>query len=263
MIKKIWRKSFFKKYLLNLIDTRIEVFEKKNKVKNYEKSNNNGYNLIDISVKAHLAKINGPLICIDVGAHRGDFIKELSTCVELEKAILIEPIPEMVEILKEKFANKNYLIFQNVISDIDKSEKDFLINEMPATSSLFEFNKEMEELNNINTNVKNKQKVITRTMDSIVLESKLKKIDILKIDVQGAEHLVINGAKETLKKTKFAYIELSFKPLYKGSSVFHEIYKLMENLGFIMVEISPGYRSSLNEILQVDAFFVNKSLLLN
>jgi len=263
MIKWIWRKSFVKKYLLNLIDARIELFEKINKVKYHEKSNNNGINLIDISVKAHLAKISDPLICIDVGAHRGDFVKELSTCVKLEKAILIEPIPEFVEILKEKLNNKDYLIFQNVITDIDKSEKDFLINEMPATSSLFEFNSQMEELNNINTNLKNKQKVITRTIDSIVIETKLKKIDILKIDVQGAEHLVINGAKETLKKTKFAYIELSFKPLYKGSSVFHEIYKLMENHGFILIEISPGYRSSLNEILQVDAFFVNKALLLN
>lgn len=262
MIRKLWRKSCIKKYLQELIDARIEVYEKKTRMINHEKSIiNNEYSLIDPKIIKYLSDASDPLVCIDVGAHKGDFVNELSHCVELEKILLIEPIPEFIKYLKEKFNNNKYITIPNAISDIDNAEMDFFINEMPATSSLFEFNNEMEELNNINTKTNFIHKVYTKTLDSITSECNLKKVDILKIDVQGAEHMVINGSKETLKMTKYIFIELSFKPLYHGSSVFHEIYQLLVNQGFIMLEIIPGYRSSFKEILQVDAFFVNKSLL--
>jgi len=84
---------------------------------------------------------------------------------------------------------------------------------------------------------------------------------LLKIDVQGVEHLVLEGGKQALLNTSFVWMELSFKPLYIGSSVFHDIYSMMEKSGFILLELSPGHRSPINELLQADALFANPKFL--
>ena len=51
-----------------------------------------------------------------------------------------------------------------------------------------------------------KYKVPTITLDSFVKKNKINCIDILKIDIDGSEHLMLKGAKETLKKNKIKAI---------------------------------------------------------
>ena len=90
---------------------------------------------------------------------------------------------------------------------------------------------------------------------------KLEKIDFIKLDVQGAEHLVIQGAKKTLALTRLLWTEVSFKSLYEGSSVFDDIYAQLESKGFVLLELSPGHRATNHELLQADALFANIKLL--
>ena len=51
-----------------------------------------------------------------------------------------------------------------------------------------------------------KYTVPTITLDSFVKKNKINCIDILKIDIDGTEHLMLKGAKETLKKNKIKAI---------------------------------------------------------
>jgi len=51
-----------------------------------------------------------------------------------------------------------------------------------------------------------KYTVPTITLDSFVKKNKINCIDILKIDIDGSEHLMLKGAKETLKKNKIKAI---------------------------------------------------------
>lgn len=67
---------------------------------------------------------------------------------------------------------------------------------------------------------------------------------------------MIQGGEETLKMTSMIWIETSFKPLYENSSVFSQIYDLLNEKGFILMEISPGFRSPNGELLQVDLLFI-------
>ena len=74
-----------------------------------------------------------------------------------------------------------------------------------------------------------------RTLDEIIAEVQLAMIDLIKIDVQGAEHLVLARAgPHTLEKTGAVYTEVSFRPLYHGSSVFSDIYGMMNDRGFFL-----------------------------
>jgi FkbM family methyltransferase len=197
---------------------------------------------------------------VDIGAHRGDFIDLLEKHFRVEKAILIEPIPNLASYLGSKFNRKDFFIYQNVLSDKDRTKIEFQINEYSETSSMLIFKSEMDELSNVNTKLAKVESIISRTLDSIVFETQFPSIDLIKIDVQGVEHLVLKGGKETLARTKYMWIESSFKPLYIGSSVFQDIYDFMEKNGFLLLEILPGYRSSGNELLQVDALFTNRHL---
>jgi hypothetical protein len=79
--------------------------------------------------------------------------------------------------------------------------------------------------------------------------------DLLKIDVQGAEHLVIRGGKNALSKTKLVWTEVSFKPLYESSSTFIDLYHALYELGFKLMEISPGFQGPYGELLQADTLF--------
>jgi FkbM family methyltransferase len=79
----------------------------------------------------------------------------------------------------------------------------------------------------------------------------------LKMDVQGFEGEVLDGAPRTLKYIKLIYTEMSLCPLYDREVPFFDLYSRIIKLGFRCVGISPGFLDPITwEVLQVDATFV-------
>ena len=75
--------------------------------------------------------------------------------------------------------------------------------------------------------------VRTQTLDSYVMGREIKKIDFLKIDVEGAEPLVIKGATETIKnKVNYLLVEVIEQFLVKAGSSRNELIKTIEDYGF-------------------------------
>ena len=63
-----------------------------------------------------------------------------------------------------------------------------------------------------------KYTVPTITLDSFVKKNKIKSIDLLKVDIEGSEHLMLQGARKTLKKNKIKTILIEIcgkKNIYK------------------------------------------------
>ena len=58
-----------------------------------------------------------------------------------------------------------------------------------------------------------KYTVPTITLDNFVKQKKIKSIDLLKVDIEGSEHLMLEGARKTLKnnKIKIILIEIADK----------------------------------------------------
>ncbi len=201
--------------------------------------------------------VSNSINVIDIGAHKGAFIDELQKYYLINQALLIEPIPELVSTLKIKFNDSKFSIYQNAITNKQSYNIDFMLNESSPTSSLLNINNEFKELSQSLAKLNKIIKIDTNTLDAITEDSKIGFVDLIKIDVQGTESLVIEGAYETLKRTNFLWIEVSFKPLYEGSSTFNDVYMKLNSLGFVMLEIVPGYRYGTNELLQADALFTN------
>jgi FkbM family methyltransferase len=63
-------------------------------------------------------------------------------------------------------------------------------------------------------------------------------IDMMWLDIQGAEPAVLKAAPNILSRTKFIYTEVSLVELYEGTPVYTEFKKFMESKGFEVMEES-------------------------
>ena len=133
-----------------------------------------------------------------------------------EKLILIEPQKHIFKFIKNKYKNNdNIVIYNYVISDKEKIVKLF-INKHDLTSSLTKINQKNKYLNlkaklfggSINQMIINKYNVKSISLKKLVKKEKLNFIDLIKIDTEGHELKVLEGAGDFLKRcVKYIIIE--------------------------------------------------------
>jgi len=81
----------------------------------------------------------------------------------------------------------------------------------------------------------------------------------VKIDTQGYEKEVLEGATALLPRTTAIQVELSLVPLYEGAPTLNEMIGLLEHLGYDLFGIVPGFKNQeTGRLLQVDGFFISK-----
>lgn len=105
------------------------------------------------------------------------------------------------------------------------------------------------------------EKVPLRRLDSIG-KSYLNKDSILfiKIDTQGYEDRVLQGAPDLLERAVGLQLELSLIPLYEGQRLYKDIILQLESLGFELLGIATAFVDPISgRLLQVDATFFRKS----
>ncbi len=96
-----------------------------------------------------------------------------------------------------------------------------------------------------------------RTLDSVsaALATDTERI-FLKLDVQGFEYKVLQGAERFLARVAGIQIELSLVPLYDGEHLFHSMLHDLEERGFEMWSLIPGFVDpETGRLLQLDAIF--------
>jgi FkbM family methyltransferase len=100
------------------------------------------------------------------------------------------------------------------------------------------------------------------TLDSMGTElAKHAERVFLKLDVQGFEHKVLQGAKEFLNRVAGIQLELSLVPLYEGESLFHPMLHDLEERGYEIWSLFPGILApDTNRLLQLDAIFFRKGM---
>jgi len=81
----------------------------------------------------------------------------------------------------------------------------------------------------------------TRQLDDIPEVSGCR---LLKIDVQGGELDVLNGAVNSLRHVLVVFVEVEFLDIYKTQPLFCDIHAMLESNGFELLDlIEPGYGS--------------------
>jgi FkbM family methyltransferase len=78
----------------------------------------------------------------------------------------------------------------------------------------------------------------------------------LKIDVQGFELRVLEGAAGVLDNITGIQVELSLLPLYDGAPSFDEVVHWLADRGFVLMGLEPGFYDRITcRLLQCDAIF--------
>jgi len=72
-------------------------------------------------------------------------------------------------------------------------------------------------------------------LDKVIKSSKLKKIDLIKIDTEGSEFDILIGSIKSFTKIKYILIEKQYMNLYKNYS-FQKIEKKIFKNNFILVK---------------------------
>lgn len=101
--------------------------------------------------------------------------------------------------------------------------------------------------------------VPVRRLDSLIPQPIVRPC-LLKIDTQGAELEVLDGATGILGEVDVVIIEVSFHQFRDGAPEFHEVVGRMSELGFCAYETLEGHlRTVDNALAQVDIAFVREN----
>lgn len=127
---------------------------------------------------------------VDVGCNKGDILRHAVRISPTGRHWAFEPLPELHSRLKSEFSSVN--VFNLALSD-RRGETTFQhVISCPALSGLLK--REMANSEHVET-----INITTDTLDNIIGNSR---VDMIKIDVEGAELLVLRGAKGTIKRNK-------------------------------------------------------------
>ena len=81
---------------------------------------------------------------------------------------------------------------------------------------------------------------------------------LLKVDTQGYEAAVLDGAGDLLREFAAVQLELSLVPLYEGQTLFHELDERLRNNGFVLFAVEPGFCDpATGRMLQFDGLYLS------
>jgi FkbM family methyltransferase len=178
-----------------------------------------------------LPKGVAPPMLLDVGARGGPQRKwvALSRLARLDFQ-LVEP--EAVEAQRLRRSWPRARIIQHALGEAD-GEAEFHANPDPGLSSLLPPQAAAMGQAHAAT------RMLVRRFDTLCRQGEAARADFVKIDTQGFELSVLKGMGGTLDAVLGLELEAQFAPLYRGQSLFHEIYDWLTNRGFRLVAMRP------------------------
>ncbi len=152
---------------------------------------------------------------IDIGAHKGEFLKAVSKIESVQKVYSLEQQKKIYKKILEKTDAKRNKAYNLAISN-KEDQKKLSINKLSMTSTF--------------------SKVKVKKLDNFVKMIKIKnKIDLLKIDTEEHELEVLKSGIRTLSKVKFILIEFRLNDMYLNYS-FTKIHNFLKQNKFKLVK---------------------------
>jgi FkbM family methyltransferase len=188
-----------------------------------------------IDLKKTLLPPQAKPIIFDVGAYTGQTVSGYLSSFPEANIFAFEPTPISYAQLKQKFdGNKQVRCINFAISD-SAGVIPFHLNEFSPTNSTLSTDASANEYwgNELLSTVETVS-VQSESLDKVCQNEDIDHIDILKLDVQGAELKVLKGAERMLNERRISiiYLEIIFVPTYKGQSTYYEIGEYLSTKGF-------------------------------
>ena len=114
----------------------------------------------------------------------------------------------------------------------------------PGASSLFRAAPDYPH----ETYVQNEVTVETTTLADVMAEDGVEQIDLLWMDIQGAELLALKGLGEQISAVKLMHLEVEFMPIYEGQPLFGDVHAYLGEKGFRLLGFTSYSRYSADAV---------------
>lgn len=178
----------------------------------------------DLEVVSIIKRLPKDAVCIDIGVNEAQLFSSMIKHCTKGKVYGFEPVPILYQYLDAKFSGEKVHVFPNALSD---TEAEVPFYYFPKRSGVSGLSNRIPLLGNIKVE---KLQIRTVTLDSVL---DLQRIDLIKIDVEGAELKVLKGAIEHIQSCKPIIV---FEWQQQGSDYFEtkseEIFAFFQDLGY-------------------------------
>jgi FkbM family methyltransferase len=148
----------------------------------------------DVALEPIFAALAKDAVCVDIGCNKGKVLDPMRKVATEGHFFAFEPIPYLYDLLKSKYRSDRRVELFNVALSSAPGEAKFYVNE--ANFGLSSLNGRAGWLGQDQA-----REVTVRvdTLDRIIGEQR---VDLIKIDVEGAEYDVLAGARATLARCR-------------------------------------------------------------
>ena len=214
--------------------------------------------MVEYSVLARVLKDVKIDLVIDVGANIGQYGLLLRQLRYRGRILSIEPMSRAHgDLTKTAQGDANWVVLPPMAVGACKSEAVINVSSNSVSSSLLQLLPAHLEAAASSSYISTETVPVERLDDCLLgkVDSVKNKI-LLKIDTQGFEDAVLDGAVELLRHVEVVQCELSLRPLYEGQKLIEDIISRFRSIGFIPIALVPGFKDPVSrELLQCDGFF--------
>ena len=188
---------------------------------------------------------------VDVGGNRGGWSRDALAVFPDAKITMFEPQENLADFHKDLAASANVTIHYRGVGDTDGTQA-FTEYDRDDSSSFIYSAAEAEALGMKRTEIE------ICKLDTILPQSSFGPADVIKIDAEGYDLKVLDGAAETLEKAQIVLVEAAVAcPTYPNTVT--EVFGRLDALGFRLFDITDLNRGAGGGVLWlIEAAFVRK-----
>jgi FkbM family methyltransferase len=209
--------------------------------------------------RAYALRALGVSCLLDVGAHTGQFVEEARALGYPGRAISFEPLAEPFAVLERAASRDPHWSARKLAIGDSEGSAEIHVAGNALSSSLLPMEERHVKAAPQSAYVRTEQ-VQTATLDGAVgIEAGSDERFFLKIDVQGYEFHVLDGASDVLSQTVAVECELSAVPLYQSGPLLGDVLARLRDEGLVVVSLDPVFwEPESGYVLQWDGLFVRQ-----
>ena len=192
-------------------------------------------------------------LVLDIGANKGQFsllVRLIRPGVPIHA---YEPHGPEATVLKDILGTDALVSLHQIAIGERDGLAELHVSRRPDSSSLLAIGNE-QTTHFPGTEETGVQTVEIRRLDSLPSHWKEASRALIKIDVQGYELRVLEGASSALANCRWVYVECSEVELYEGQALFGEVSAMLATKGFRLIERYNAYRPA-GRVVQADYLF--------
>lgn len=196
--------------------------------------------------------------CFDVGANVGQYARLLRSSGFKGNIYSIEPQSTAFKILlKNASANKRWKAFHFGLGDKD-GKSIINISKNSVSSSILDIHDYVVKVAP-GTEYISKEEIQIKRLDTFLKEINFKEKFFLKLDAQGFEWKILEGAENCWDNIYALQVESSCVANYKDEKLFDEMKEYIQSRGFYLSSLESGfYDPATGRLLQAEMIFLKE-----